>query len=106
MNTAPPSLDAAVEAWFAGHGLTIHQRHYQFDYEFYAWRHTGDRRVFTLWVSELTAEDYEPSTIVAILRDIDPNGLMESYRHVHAHVTSNESEFGVHVRSTFSPTAV
>lgn len=105
MNTAPAATSEAVENWFAHHGLAIHKTHYQFEHAFYAWRHYGAKRVVTLWISEITAEDYDPASIAFILKDIDPNALMDSYRHVHAHVTNNESEFGVHVRSVFSPTA-
>jgi hypothetical protein len=65
----------------------------------------GEKRVFTLRVSQLTAEDYSVKAIMHMLENIDPNALMDTYRHVHAHVASNETEFGVHVRSTFSPTA-
>jgi len=104
MRSFPPDLDGAVRAWFTRHGLDVHERYYQFEYSFYAWRFYGEKRVFTLWVSQLTAEDYSVKAIMHMLENIDPNALMDTYRHVHAHVASNETEFGVHVRSTFSPT--
>lgn len=105
MRSFPPDLDAAVRAWFAGHGLDVHETYLEFDYGFYAWRFYGEKRVFTLWVSQLTAEDYSVKAIMHILGSVDPHGLMHTYDHVHAHVASNDTEFGVHVRSTFSPTA-
>lgn len=105
MRSFPPDLDTAIRTWFTDHGLDVHETYYQFDYSFYAWRFYGEKRMFTLWVSQLTAEDYGVKAIMHILENIDPNGLMDEYRHVHAHVASNDTEFGVHVRSTFSPTA-
>ena len=105
MQVAPAALNEAVEKWFASHGLVVHKTHYQFAYEFYGWRYYGEKKVFTLWISEITAEDYDPNTILFVLKEIDPLGLMDEYRHVHAHVASNETEFGVHVRSEFTPSA-
>jgi hypothetical protein len=105
MADVPPTLDQAVSQWFADHGLSVHETHYQFDYEFYAWRYNGDKKSFTLWISEIAAEDYEPKTILFILKDFDPKKLMEGQRSVHLHVKSNESEFGAYVRSNFSPSA-
>ena len=79
--------------------------HYDFNYELYGWRYYGEKKAFTLWVSEVTAEDYEPKSILFILKDVEPTRLMATMRHAHAHVMSNESEFGVHVRDSFSPSA-
>lgn len=103
MREFPPELDSAIQAWFTEHGLIVHETHYQFDHDFYAWRFYGEKRVFTLWVSKRTFEDYGVKPIMFVLKNIEPNALMDEYRHVHAHVASNESEFGVHVRSEFSP---
>ena len=105
MRSFPPELDAAVRAWFSKHGLAVHETYYQFDFSFYAWRFYGDKRVFTLWISQLTAEDYSVTAMMRMLDGIDPNALMDAYRHVHAHVASNATEFGVHVRPVFTPAA-
>jgi hypothetical protein len=102
---AGSDLHNAVLEWFKSHHLEVHATHYQFDHGFYAWRHQADSGALTLWVSELTAEDYEPSTIVAILRDFEPRALMTKFRHAHIHVASNDSEFGAYARDTFSPSA-
>lgn len=105
MPAAPEALAAAVKDWFAKHGLEIHEADYQFDHDFYGWRHVGERRSFTLWISRITQEDYDPATIVYILRELEPHALMDKLRDVHAHVASNDTEFGVYVRSVFSPSA-
>lgn len=83
--------------------MSVHERHYQFDYEFFAWRFYGDRQSFTLWVSEIAAEDYEPRTIVSMLSDFEPHRLIADYRSVHLHVTSTSSRFGAYARSLFTP---
>jgi hypothetical protein len=105
MTLPSPELDAAVREWFASHGLAVHSTHEDFDHDFFAWRHTGDRRHLTLWISETTIEDYEPKTIIWSLRDFEPNALMETFGHAHLHVNSNEVEFGAYVRDDFSPSA-
>ena len=98
-------LDAAVRDWFASHGLVVHSTHEDFDNDFFAWRYTGNRRHLTLWISETTIEDYEPKTILGILRDFEPTVLMEKFGHAHLHVASNDEEFGAYARDAFSPTA-
>jgi hypothetical protein len=105
MHPAPAPLHRAVEEWFASHGLIVHETHYQFDHGFYAWRHYGDKQILTLWISELTIEDYPPSTIPNMLKDFEPRSLMDEYRHAHLHVASNDSEFGAYARPNFSPRA-
>ena len=102
---APSGLHNAVLDWFKSHKLEVHMTHYQFDHGFYAWRHHAEKGALTLWVSELTTEDYEPSTIIAILKDFEPHALIAKFRQAHIHVASNNSEFGAYARDVFSPSA-
>ena len=87
------------------HGCDVHETHYQFDYSFFAWRYYGDKRSVTLWVSQTVVEDFAANHVVAMLANIDPNALMDSYRNVHVHVTWSDDSFGVHVADTFEPRA-
>lgn len=101
---SPDDLHEAALSYFASHGLTVHETYYDFDHLFYAWRYYGDKRTFTLWISQIAAEDYEPAMILEILREFDPHALMTKFRYAHMHVACHDSGFGAYAHDTFSPT--
>ena len=100
---APDDLHQAMLGWFASHGLSVDATHYHFDRMFYAWRHIGERRSFTLWVSQAATEDYPPTTVLGMLRNFEPAGLMDKWRHAHLHVTSGEANLSTFARDRFAP---
>lgn len=101
---APDPLHQAVVAWLESHGLTLGATYYDFGPSFYAWRHYGNKQSLTLWVSQIAAEDYEATTIIAKLREFEPKALMEKFRHAHLHVASSESGLSAYARAAYSPT--
>ncbi|MGD0484404.1 MAG: hypothetical protein ABSB58_07095 [Gemmatimonadales bacterium] len=77
--------------------------YYDFDFLCYAWRHHGEKQSLTLWVSQIAAEDYQSTTIIAILREFEPQRLMDKFRHAHLHVASSESGLSAYAREAFTP---
>ncbi len=103
MATVSAKLDSAVRRWFDSHGLSVHETHNEFKYDFFAWRHYGNRRALTLWISEIAAEDYEPETLLYLLKDFELVALMDELGHAHLHIVTHEG-IGAYARANFSPT--